>query len=149
MRSFSGEGTSAMMDEQWLHVSCLPVERAADGRELHAVQACRAGEVVATARFWVPAGSAVPARATARTAVLAFLPLAMKLGLGLRATEAIDALSLAGLQEWSEVMAAWHQSLLKPVRIEAPHASRVPALRAVDMPGALMAFSGEIGRAHV
>ncbi|MFN3586026.1 MAG: hypothetical protein ACK4UT_00865 [Moraxellaceae bacterium] len=136
-----------MTDEQWLHVSCLPVERAADGRELHAVQACRAGEVVATARFWVPAGSAVPARATARTAVLAFLPLAMKLGLGLRA-ESIDALSLAGLREWSEVMAAWHQPLLKPVRIEALHASRVPALRAVEKPRALMAFSGGVDSCH-
>jgi hypothetical protein len=111
------------------------------------VVALQAGREVARVLFRIPASQGPFATITPRTAALTFLLPAMRLRVPLRVDGAMDPLTIAQLQAWQEITAAWSGSRLTPVPIEATgwgHANR-----RVDGPlSVLMAFSGGVDSCH-
>jgi hypothetical protein len=79
------------------------------------------------------------AKLRARPFVLAFLPMAMRLGLPLRCEHPIDSVTLAQLNTWQSCFAGWLPFRLKVIDVEIPIADEIK-LRTGG--GAITAFSG-------
>ncbi len=77
----------------------------------------------------------------ARPFVLAFLPLAMRLGLPLRCDHPVDETTRDNLCAWQTAYAAWLPLRLQKVDLHAPIANELPPPRGA---GALTAFSGGV-----
>lgn len=110
--------------------------------------ATRGGEHVASVRYWTPANAALPMMADGRTALLTFLPLAMRLGTDIETSGAVDPLTLSQLDQWQKIMVRWHPERLRSVQLKA-HRVEVPSQREQPLQmRALMGFSGGVDSCH-
>jgi hypothetical protein len=131
-----------------MRVRCLPPETDADGRPQLRVLATLDSEPLATVHFWTEAGDTQPMHASGRTALLTFLPLAMRLGAALEVEDGLEALSQAQAEEWQQVMACWHPGVLHAIPLRARRLSSVASPEARETARALMPFSGGVDSSH-
>lgn len=119
-----------------------------DGQTMVRLVATLGGAHVASVRYWVPANSLLPTVADGRTALLTFLPLAMRLGTDIEAVDKVDPLTLSQLEQWQQIMRCWHPGRLQVVRLRASDvgvaSQREPHLQM----RALMGFSGGVDSCH-
>ena len=79
-----------------------------------------------------------------RPFVLAFLPVAMRVGARLVVEEPLDAGTLANLMEWQAIWADWRPHRLRVVPLEAPIEEAPPPPATVAARAFLSAFSGGV-----
>ena len=138
----------SLLPRPLMRVRCLPLETHPDGRPQLSVMATLDGEPLATVHFWAEADAVRPMRASGRTALLTFLPLAMHLGAALEVEDGLDALTRVQADEWQQVMSQWHPGVLSAVPLHAP--LRPPPIgRDTGVTArALMPFSGGVDSSH-
>lgn len=131
-----------------LKVSCTQVTQGADDQEVVRVTAVMDNSVLATVHFSYNSQPGWPITADGRTALLTFLPVAMRLGVGIEVLDPLDAMTLSRLEEWQEVMAHWHPHTLHSVPIRASHVVAAHRAPQDQTCAALMGFSGGVDSCH-
>lgn len=105
-------------------------------------------EQVASVCYWSPVDGALPMVADGRTALLTFLPLAMRLGMTIEAADSVDAMTLLQLQQWQQIMARWHPGRLQTVQVRSQRVAQPHRPETSRQMRALMGFSGGVDSCH-